>query len=118
MFSAKFPDCLPANHQTVTLTEKTNRKFDGTGNLISEDTQTYTIEMDPRFVDKFRQFYAFPNSKAEAMRDAVAAMQPGGAQRILHDRLALAQDMQRFFANHGGKSAATRQRNENFLRAI
>ncbi len=118
MFSAKCPDCLPANHQTVTVTEKTNRKFDASGILISEDTRTFTIEMDPRFVDKYNQFYAALNSKGAAMRGAVAAMQSGGAERMLHDLLALAQDMQKFFADHGGKSAATRQMNENLVRAI
>ena len=118
MFSAKFPDCLPANHQTVAITQKTNRKFDRNGHLISEDTQTYAVDMDPRFVDKYRRFHDSLTSPGAGLRGAVAAMQPGGAQRTIHDLLAVATDMQKFFADHGGKSAATRQMNENFLRAI
>ena len=45
-------------------------------------------------------------------------MQPGAAQRVMNDLMAPARDMQRFFANHDGKSAAMRQLNENFLRGI
>ena len=37
---------------------------------------------------------------------------------MVHDLMAVATDMQKFFADHGGKSAAMRQMNENFLRAI
>ncbi len=118
MFSAKCPDCLPANHQTVAITQTTNRKFDQNGHLMSEDTRTYAVDMDARFVDKYRQFHASLASSGAGLRGAVAAMQPGGAQRTVRDLLAVATDMQKFFANHGGKSATMRQMNENFLRAI
>jgi hypothetical protein len=117
-FSAKCPDCLPANHQTITVTLKTNRKFDDYGRLISEDTQTLTIEMDARFVDKYREFSSNQNTRADGMRLALAAQRPGGAQGVLNGLLAVASDLQRFFADHGGRSAAMRQMNENFLRAI
>ena len=117
-YSDRYAALLPAGHQTVTITEKTNRKFDQFGNLVSEGVRTATVEMDARFVDKYRQFYAALTSKGEGLRGALAAMQPGGAQRMMNDLMALARDIQMFFANHDAKSAAMRQLNENFLRAI
>jgi hypothetical protein len=116
MLSAKFPDCLPANHQRVTNIVRTNRKFDKNGILLSEEVHDYTIDMDPRFVDKYKQFFNSLNSKGEEIRGVIAAAQPGGAQRMLHGMFALASGMQKFFADHGGKSAATHQLNENLLR--
>jgi uncharacterized protein with FMN-binding domain len=118
MFAAKFPDCLPANRQRVNMTWRTNRKFDEYGHLSSEENHDYSVDMDPRFVEKFLQCSAALNSKGAEIREVFAAMQPGGTQRVLHDLMALAQDVQRFLADNGGKSAATRQMNENFLRAI
>jgi len=51
------------------------------------------------------------------MRGAAAAMMSGASPRaMVNDLMAPARDMQRFFANHDGKSAAMRQLNENFLR--
>ena len=117
-FSAKCSDCLPANHQTVTVTQKANRRFDRNGNLIGQDTRTFTIEMDARFVDKYQQFSKSLSSPGAGLRGVLAAGQPGGAQSIVHDMLAVASDMQKFFADHSGKSAAMRQMNENFVRAI
>ena len=119
MYSNKYAALLPADHQTVTITQKTNRKFDQNGNLISEDTRTFTVEMDSRFVAKYRQFSAGLTSRAAGMRGAAAAMMSGANPRaLLDDLMAPARDMQRFFANHDGKSAAMRQLNENFLRGI
>ena len=43
---------------------------------------------------------------------------PGAPSALVHDMMALATDMQKFFADHACKSAAMRQLNENFLRAI
>jgi hypothetical protein len=74
--------------------------------------------MDPRFVAKFNQFHDAIASPGAGLRDAAAAAQPGGAQSVVHERLAMVTDMQKFFVDHGGKSAAMRQLNENFLRAI
>ncbi len=118
IFSAKFPDCLPPNHQRVNITWRTNRKFDQNGRLTSEENHDYTIDMDSRFVDKFTQCSAALTSKGDEIRAIIAVAQAGSAKPLLDDMLALARDVQRFFADHGGKSAATRQMNENFLRAI
>jgi hypothetical protein len=129
-FSAECPECLPPNHQTVTVTEITSMSV--TQNLgwregvdaeadryqTNKTEKTYTVEMDPRFVAKFNQFHDAVNSPGAGLRGLAAIAQPGGAQRVLHDRLAMVTDMQKFFADHAGKSAAMRQLNENFLRAI
>jgi len=117
-FSAKCPDCLPANRQTVLVTQSNNRKFDANGNLINQDVRTFSIQMDPRFVEKYQQFSKSMSMQGAGIRGVLAAQQSGGIQRVLGDMLAVATDMQKFFADHGGKSAATRQMNENFLRAI
>jgi hypothetical protein len=81
-------------------------------------TQTVKVDMDPRFVAPFNAFNKAMTSPGAGLREALAAAQAGGAQRIIHDRLTMAADLQRFFADHGGKSAAMRQLNENFVRAI
>jgi hypothetical protein len=125
-FSAKCPECLPANHQTVTVTEITSLTV--TQNAVwhneadrwqtNKTERTYTVEMDPRFVARFNQFHAALNSPGAGLRDVAAAAQSGGAQSVVRERLTIVTDMQRFFADHGGNSAAMRQMNENFLRAI
>jgi len=118
MLSAKFPDCLPANHVRVSITVRTNRKFDKqTGLLISEENHDYTIDMDPRFVDTYVKFHDTQFNRVP-MQGVIAAAQPGGAQHLVHDMMALVTDMQKFFADHACKSAAMRQLTENFLRAI
>jgi len=119
MFSAKCPDCLPPNHVRVTNIVRTNRKFDKqTGFLISEENHDYKVDMDPRFEEGYKRCWAAVNSKGAELAGVVAAAQPGGAQRVLRDLMTLATDMQRFFAEHGGKSAAMRQMTENFVRAV
>jgi len=118
MVSAKYPDRLPANHQRLSITWRLNRKFDQYNNLISEDNHDYTVDMDPRFVAKYQEAHASLTSGSEQLRGIIAAAQPGGAERRNFDMMALARDMQRFLADNGGKSAAARQMNENFLRAV
>jgi hypothetical protein len=118
MFAAKCPECLPADHQNVTIIWRTNRKFDQFGNLVSEENHDFTVDMDSRFVDGYKRCWSLLTSKSEALRGVIAAAQAGGAQHAIHDMLALTTDMQRFFADHGGKSAAMRQLTENFVRAI
>ncbi len=118
MLSAKFPDCLPANHVRVSITVRTNRKFDKqTGLLVSEENHDYTVDMDPRFVDTYVKFHDTQFNRVP-MQGVIAAAQPGGAQHLVHDMMALVTDMQKFFADHACKSAAMRQLTENFLRAI
>jgi hypothetical protein len=128
--SAQHPECLPPDHQTVTVTEITSMTT--TKNLYwregvdpesdryqtTKTEKTYTVEMDPRFVARFNQFHAALNSPGAGLRDAATAAQSGGAQGVVRERLAIVTDMQKFFADHACKSAAMRQLTENFLRAI
>jgi hypothetical protein len=118
MFAAKCPECLPPDHQKVTILFRTNRRFDRSGNLISEENHDFTVDMDSRFVDAYKRCWSALTSKGAVFGDIVAAQQAGGVQHILHEMVGLATDMQRFFADHGGKSAAMRQLTENFVRAI
>jgi hypothetical protein len=128
-FSVKCPECLPPNHQTVTVTEITsmtvteNRGWqpgqpEADRYRTNKTEKTYAVEMDPRFVAKFNQLRAAVNSPGAGLRGLAAIAQPGGVQSVLHDRLAMVNDMQKFFADHAGKSAAMRQLTENFLRAV
>jgi hypothetical protein len=118
MFFAKFPGSLPANRQTVTNTVRTNRKFDKFGNLLSEENHDYSVDMDPRFVEGYKRCWSALHSKGEELRTALAAAQPGGTQHALNNLMGVATDMQKFFADHGPKTAATRQLNENFVLAV
>jgi hypothetical protein len=103
----------------VTNIVRTNRKFDKqTGLLISEENHDYTVDMDPRFVDGYKRCYNSLNSKGAGISGFMAIAQPGGAQRMLFELMAVAKGVQKFLADFGPKSAAMRQMNENFLRAI
>jgi hypothetical protein len=117
-FAAKCPESLPPDHQTVSITWRTNRKFDRFGNLVSEENHDFTVDMDPRFVDGYKRCWSALTSKGAEIRGVIAAAQAGGPQHTIHDLLALTADMQRFFADHPAKSAAMRQLTENFARAI
>jgi hypothetical protein len=102
----------------MTVTEKPGWQTEADRYQTNKTEKTYTVEMDPRFVAKFNQLHAAVNSPGAGLRGLAAIAQPGGVQSVLHDRLAMVNDMQKFFADNGGKSAAMRQLNENFLRAI
>ncbi|HEX3355522.1 MAG TPA: hypothetical protein VHS31_00975, partial [Tepidisphaeraceae bacterium] len=129
-FSKNCPECLPANHQALTVTVITSMTT--TKNLAwregvdpesdryqtTKTEATFTVDMDSRFVDKYKQFHDALNSPGAALRNVAAAAQPGGTQRVVGALMAIATDMQKFFADHPGKSAAMRQLNENFLRAV
>jgi hypothetical protein len=117
MYSAKYAALLPANHQTVTVTQNTNRKFDNNGNLINQNSRSVTVEVDSRLAPKYRQFVEGLGSSKNGLGPAIVAMASGASPRdMINNLLAPAHDMQRFFANHDGKSAAMRQLTENFVR--
>jgi hypothetical protein len=118
IYSAKCAANLPADHQTVTMTQYTSRKFDNAGNLISQNSQTSTVEVDSRFVAKYRKFSEYLGSSKNGLGPALDIAARGLSPRqIVAEMLAPVHDMQRFFANHPGNSAAMRQLTENFLRA-
>jgi hypothetical protein len=117
MFSKKCQAYFPGRHEPVTITLYTNRKFDKYNNLISQDTQSWTVEVDSRFAAKYRQFVESLGSPSQGLRTAVGVMtsgiSPGAA---VNEMLAPAHDIERFFATETGPSAAMRQLTENFLR--
>jgi len=117
MFSKKCGAYLPADHQTVTVTQYTNRKFDEYHNLVSQDSQSVTLEVDSRFASKYHKFVESLGSPSQGMRAAVGVMTSGlNPLDAINEMLAPARDMERFFATETGPSAAMRQLTENFLR--
>jgi hypothetical protein len=101
----------------VTITLYTNRKFDKYNNLVSQDTQSWTVEVDSRFALKYRTFVESLGSPSQGLRSAVGVMTSGLDPRAaVNEMLAPARDIERFFATETGPSAAMRQLTENFLR--
>jgi hypothetical protein len=116
MYSAKYAALLPAKHEPVSIT-RYSTKPDGNGGYIKVPESTSTIQVDSRFAPKYRQFAEGLGSSANGMGTAVAAMASGASPRdMVNSLLAPQHDMERFFANHDGTSAAMRQLTENFLR--
>ena len=116
MYSAKYAALLPANHERVTIT-RYSTKPDGNGGYIKVADSTSTVEVDSRFAPKYRQFAEGLGSSSGGMGTAIAAIGSGASpQQMINILLAPKRDMERFFANHDGKSAAMRQLTENFLR--
>jgi hypothetical protein len=114
MFSAKCRADLPAKHETVVVTRYLTRG-DGHDGLSSVPVESWKVEVDSRLAPKYQQF-----ANSLAVRGgplAVAGMLGKLSPReLMNEMLAPARDMERFFANHAGKSAAMRQLTENFLR--
>ncbi len=78
---------------------------------------SFTVEVDSRFAPKYRQFAEALGSPGQGLRAAVHVAANNRSPRdMMNDLLAPARDMQRFFVNHAGTSAAMRQLTENFLR--
>ena len=113
MFSKKCQAWLPAKHEAVTVTQLTNRKFDDNGNLVSQNSQSWTLEVDSRFVPKYNQFSEHLLSSKNSLGPALAVM---SGKASVNDMLAPGLDMEKFFATETGPSAAMRQLGENLLR--
>ena len=133
LFSRDCSAYLPANHRTVTIITTT---FDGNGHAIK--TESKTIEIDPRFIPKYREFSGVepdpgsPEASEAAgkdiqiMRRVLQAGTPAGRDStaaalasfkvFMAHVLDVALDMDRFFKTETGSSAAMRQLGENFLR--
>jgi hypothetical protein len=113
MFSKKCQAWLPAKHEAVTVTQLTNRKWDENGNLINQNSQSATVEVDSRFVPKYRQFSEYLGSSKNGLGPALAVM---SGKDSLSSMLAPGLDIEKFFATESGSSAAMRQLGENLLR--
>jgi hypothetical protein len=132
LFSKDDSAYLPANRRTITIITTTLRD----GRVVK--TESKTIKIDPRFIPKYREFSGVdpdPGSPeaAEAgakdiqiMRRVLQAGTPAGADStaaalvgfklMMAHGVDVALDMDRFFKNEAGSSAAMRQLGENFLR--
>ena len=105
MFSAHCSAHLPPHHEAVTLTQVmtlTNRN----GNVVrQQEGRSATVNVDPRFAAKYRDYAQFLISKAQSLGpgSASAFFDPGG-------------DMRSFFQRETCRSAAMRQMGENLLR--
>ncbi len=113
LFSKNCRAYLPSNHETVTVTQFTDRKWDDNGNLVSQNSQSATVEVDSRFAPKYRQFSEYLGSSKNGLGPAVAIM---SGKDSLSNMLAPGLDMEKFFATETGSSAAMRQLGENLLR--
>ena len=113
LFSKKCRVYLPANHETVTVTQFTDRKWDDNGNLVGQNSQSATVEVDSRFAPKYRQFSEHLGSSKNGLGPAIAVM---SGKASVNDMLAPGLDMVKFFATETGPSAAMRQLGENLLR--
>jgi len=115
MFSENCRADLLAHHESVTITQ-TKVTVDQHGNVTgSEIRQSYTVEVDSRFVPKYRQF-------AESLSSSSSPEIRAGAFGIALGRVSLDSyfapglDMMKFFATEKCQSAAMRQLGENLLR--
>jgi len=113
LFSKKCQAYMPAKHEPVTVTQLTNRKWDDNGNLISQNSQSWMVEVDSRFVPKYNQFTGYLLSSKNGVAPALAVM---SGKASLSDMLAPALDMRKFFTTETGSSAAMHQLGENLLR--
>jgi hypothetical protein len=113
LFSKKCRAWLPAHHDTVTITQLTDRKWDDNGNLVGQNSQSTTVEVDSRFAPKYREFSENLGSSKNGLGSALAVM---SGKDSLGNMLAPGLDMQKFFATENCQSAAMRQLGENLLR--
>jgi hypothetical protein len=135
LFSKNCSAYLPADHKTVTITTVTTRRG------VVVDTKTTTLEMDPRFIEKYGEFIGVapaPGSDKEKEQTAKTlaiagrlfnrggpshGTSPADAvvllRRIAARGISSGLDMDKFFAAEvkaNGPSAALRQMGENLLR--
>ncbi|HEY4301084.1 MAG TPA: hypothetical protein VGM73_09440 [Candidatus Didemnitutus sp.] len=139
LFSKDCAAYLPAGHKTITITTITTTTYPG--GATSSSTSSTTLEMDPRFIDKYAEFIGVepaPGSDQEkeqtAKTIAIAGQifhaggpshgtSPADASALLHllaaHGLFGGAGMEKFFATElkaNGPSAALRQMGENLLR--
>ena len=113
MFSKKDRAYLPAQHETVTVTQYTITK-DGNGNVVSQvPGQTTTVEVDSRFAKYYRAYGEASQDSRQGLVNAVGIMSGSTSPGALFDP---AIDIEKFFNKEAGSSAAMRQLGENLLR--
>ena len=132
LFSKTYSANLPANHRPITIVTTTYRN----GYVVN--TESKTIEIDPRFIAKYCEFSGVTPEAGTREASDLAAREVQIFRRVMKAgtlagsesngdafarfRLSLARpganerDLSKFFATETGSSAAMRQLGENFLR--
>jgi hypothetical protein len=100
---------LPANHTAITMTSVTAR-VDRFGNVVSQNANySVTVEADPRFAPKYREYAAALSSSAVAL----GILTSGRRVNTLLDPLL---DIAQFFEDQKCQGPAMHQLTENLLR--
>jgi uncharacterized protein with FMN-binding domain len=114
MFSKNCRAYFPGSHESVTIVQPTVTVTDGTGAVVSRrEGQTWTVEVDSRFVNSYREYCRSLNSSGQGLV-AFVGIVSGNTSPDAYTGPAF--DIQRFFATETGPSAAMRQLGENLLR--
>jgi hypothetical protein len=112
-FSKKCRTYLPSRHETLTVTQVTEKR-DRYGNVVSQqNSQPVTVEVDSRFAPKYRKYAASLGSSGENLGTAIGIMSGRVSANTYFDP---GQDAVRFFQSESCQSAAMRQLGENLLR--
>jgi hypothetical protein len=112
-FSSNCHAFLPANHRTLTVTQY-QTKSDAYGNVRDRQvTVQGTVDVDPRFATKYKQFGEELTSEGSTK---AAAMAVASGRATVADTFAPAMDVFQFFKTEPCNSPAMRQLGENLLR--
>jgi hypothetical protein len=111
-FSRDCRDALPAQHETVAMTQSKQVR-DLYGNLLRKETLlSWTVDCDSRFAPYYKAYAKELEKRGGAFAAAVAMH-----RATLSDLSDPVEDIERFFKTEKSKSAAMRQFGENLLRA-
>jgi len=111
-FSSNCHTYLPANHQTITVMQ-TKTRTDGFGVRDQQTTVKGTVDVDPRFASKYKQFGEQLTSNGNGLATAIAV---ASGRSSVEDTMAPAFDVLQFFKTEACNSASMRQLGENLLR--
>ncbi len=111
-FSSTCHAYLPANHQTITVTQ-TKTRTDGFGVRDQQTTVKGTVDVDPRFAAKYKQFGEQLTSNGNGLATAIAV---ASGRSSVSDTMAPALDVLQFFKTEACNTPAMRQLGDNLLR--
>ncbi len=114
MFSAHCRANLPAHPVALSVTQTANKQ-DRNGNVVSQrELQSYTIYLDPRFAQKYREYYQSLTSSSGSLGNALAV---ASGRLSMDDIFAAGNDMTKFFSIETCQSPVMHQLGENLLKA-
>jgi hypothetical protein len=115
LYSARCRAYLPATHETLAMTQSTERT-DKYGNVVERYVnQAYTVEVDSRFAPIYREYARSLGSTSGETLGLALGVASGRLSPT--DVVAPGTDMIKFFNTEKCQSAAMRQLAENLLRA-